>query len=211
LKKNMLITGGAGFVGSFLSEELLNRGYSVCAVDNLSTGKLQNVVHLKANPDFELVTGTIMNESLMDELVARAETVFHLAAAVGVRLIIERPVETIETNILGTEIIYKLVRLRKSTARITKSPSRKLPIQYTVPPLNRDGAMPAARRSTNFSVSLITTRKKCRLLSLDYSILSDRVRPGLTEWLFQLLYSRLFWAIPSPFLATESKPDVLPM
>jgi len=121
LKKNMLITGGAGFVGSFLSEELLNRGYSVCAVDNLSTGKLQNVVHLKANPDFELVTGTIMNESLMDELVARAETVFHLAAAVGVRLIIERPVETIETNILGTEIIYKLVNKHKKKVIITST------------------------------------------------------------------------------------------
>ena len=117
----MLITGGAGFVGSFLSEELLRRGYAVCAVDNLSTGKLENIVHLKTNPDFELVTGTIMNQQLMDELVAQSETVFHLAAAVGVRLIIERPVETIQTNILGTEIIYKLVNKYKKKVIITST------------------------------------------------------------------------------------------
>jgi UDP-glucose 4-epimerase len=117
----MLITGGAGFIGSFLSEELLNRGYSVCAVDNLSTGKLDNVAHLRENPDFEMVTGTIMNRDLMDGLVERAETVFHLAAAVGVRLIIERPVETIETNILGTEIIYKLVNKHKKKVVITST------------------------------------------------------------------------------------------
>lgn len=117
----MLITGGAGFIGSFLSEELLKRGNSVCAIDNLSTGKLQNIAHLRDNPDFELITGTIMNRDLMDELVARAETVFHLAAAVGVRLIIERPVETIETNILGTEIIYKLVNKHKKKVMITST------------------------------------------------------------------------------------------
>lgn len=117
----MLITGGAGFVGSFLSEQLLNRGYAVLAVDNLSTGKLENIAHLKNNPDFELITGSIMNEALMDELIAQTETVFHLAAAVGVRLIIERPVETIETNILGTEIIYKMVNKYKKKVVITST------------------------------------------------------------------------------------------
>jgi len=121
LKKKMLITGGAGFVGSFLSEQLLNRGYAVLAVDNLSTGKLENIAHLKNNPDFELITGSIMNEALMDELIAQTETVFHLAAAVGVRLIIERPVETIETNILGTEIIYKMVNKYKKKVVITST------------------------------------------------------------------------------------------
>ena len=117
----MLVTGGAGFVGSFLSEQLLSRGYAVLAVDNLSTGKLDNIAHLKNNPDFELITGSIMNDALMDELIAQTETVFHLAAAVGVRLIIERPVETIETNILGTEIIYKLVNKYKKKVVITST------------------------------------------------------------------------------------------
>jgi UDP-glucose 4-epimerase len=117
----MLITGGAGFVGSFLSEQLLDRGYAVCAVDNLSTGKLENIAHLKSHPDFELITGSIMNESLMEELISQSETIFHLAAAVGVRLIIERPVETIETNILGTEIIYKLINKHKKKVIITST------------------------------------------------------------------------------------------
>jgi UDP-glucose 4-epimerase len=117
----MLITGGAGFVGSFLSEQLLDRGYAVSAVDNLSTGKLENIAHLKSHSDFELITGSIMNESLMEELISQSETVFHLAAAVGVRLIIERPVETIETNILGTEIIYKLVNKYKKKVIITST------------------------------------------------------------------------------------------
>lgn len=117
----MLITGGAGFVGSYLSEELLSRGYSVTAIDNLSTGRLENIAHIKNNPDFDFVTGTIMNEEIMDELVAQSEVVFHLAAAVGVRLIIEKPVETIETNILGTEIIYKLVNKHKKKVVITST------------------------------------------------------------------------------------------
>jgi UDP-glucose 4-epimerase len=117
----MLITGGAGFIGSFLSEELLKRGYAVCAVDNLSTGRLENIGHLRNNPDFELVTGSIMNEVLMDRLISGSETIFHLAAAVGVRLIIERPVDTIETNVLGTEIIYKLVNKHKKKVVITST------------------------------------------------------------------------------------------
>ncbi len=121
MKRKMLITGGAGFIGSYLSEELLNRGYSVTAIDNLSTGRLENIAHIRNNPDFELVTGTIRNEKIMDELVAQSEVVFHLAAAVGVRLIIEKPVATIETNILGTEIIYKLVNKHKKKVLLTST------------------------------------------------------------------------------------------
>ena len=121
MKKKMMITGGAGFVGSFLAEELLKRGHAVCSIDNLSTGRLENIAHLKDNPDFEFITGSIMNEELMDGLIAQSEVVFHLAAAVGVRLIIERPVETIETNILGTEIIYKLVNKHKKKVIITST------------------------------------------------------------------------------------------
>lgn len=113
MKNTMLITGGAGFVGSFLAEELLNRGYSVIAIDNLSTGKLENINHLKSNPKFEFITGDIMDEALMDIFTDKCERIFHLAAAVGVKLIIEKPVETIETNIMGTEIIYKYANKHK--------------------------------------------------------------------------------------------------
>lgn len=113
MKPSALITGGAGFVGSHLAEELLKRDYSVLAVDNLSTGSLQNIAHLRDSPEFQFIIGNIMDESLMDDLISRSDKVFHLAAAVGVRLIIERPVETIETNIMGTEIIYKYANMHK--------------------------------------------------------------------------------------------------
>lgn len=116
-----MITGGAGFVGSFLAEELLKRGYAIVAVDNLSTGRLENIAHLRDNPDFEFITGTIMDESLMDKLIGQSMRVFHLAAAVGVRLIIERPVETIETNIMGTEIIYKYANKHKKKVIIAST------------------------------------------------------------------------------------------
>ncbi len=107
-KKTALVTGGAGFIGSFLAEELLKCGYKVRVVDNLSTGSLANIKHLENNSDFIFETGNIMDKNLMDQMVAACDIMFHLAAAVGVRLIIEKPVDTIETNILGSEIILKL-------------------------------------------------------------------------------------------------------
>ena len=100
-----LLTGGAGFVGSHLAEALLNRGDEVIVIDNLSTGSMDNIAHLKGRKGFEYVIDTIMNDRLMAELIDRADVVFHLAAAVGVKLIVEAPVRTIETNIGGTEVV----------------------------------------------------------------------------------------------------------
>ena len=100
-----LLTGGAGFVGSHLAEALLGRGYQVQVLDDLSTGSIDNIVHLKERQGFEYVIDTVMNERLMAELIDRADVVFHLAAAVGVKLIVEAPVRTIETNVHGTEIV----------------------------------------------------------------------------------------------------------
>ena len=117
----VLITGGAGFIGSHLAEKLLEEGYHVVAVDNLSTGKLENIVHLRGNTEFEFIAGTIMDEILMAELISQCETIFHLAAAVGVRLIIDKPVDTIETNIMGTEIVLKLANRRKRKVIITST------------------------------------------------------------------------------------------
>jgi UDP-glucose 4-epimerase len=102
-----LLTGGAGFVGSHLAEALLDHGHQVIVVDDLSTGSMDNIVHLKQRKGFEYVIDTIMNEPLTSELVDRADVVFHLAAAVGVKLIVEAPVRTIETNVHGTEIVLK--------------------------------------------------------------------------------------------------------
>lgn len=100
-----LITGGAGFVGSHLSELLLEHGHEVYVLDNLSTGSIENIAHLKSNPRFHYTIDSVDNEPLLAELVDRGDVIFHLAAAVGVKLIVERPVRTIETNIRGTEVV----------------------------------------------------------------------------------------------------------
>lgn len=103
-----LITGGAGFIGSHLAEALLKVGWNVEVIDDLSTGGIDNIMHLKGNPRFSYVLDSVLNRSLMMELVDRADMVFHLAAAVGVRLIVEQPVRTIETNIKATELTLEL-------------------------------------------------------------------------------------------------------
>jgi len=101
--KNVLITGGAGFVGSHLAERRLAAGCRVHAYDNLCTGSLQNVAHLRKKPHFSLTTADILEEENLDQAIAKADEVFHLAAAVGVKRIMENPVETIITNVRGTE------------------------------------------------------------------------------------------------------------
>jgi UDP-glucose 4-epimerase len=102
-----LLTGGAGFVGSHLADALLAAGHEVLVIDDLSTGSIDNIAHLKGHDGFEYVIDTMMNEPLVAELIDRCDVVFHLAAAVGVKLIVEAPVRTIETNVHGTEIILK--------------------------------------------------------------------------------------------------------
>jgi UDP-glucose 4-epimerase len=104
-----LITGGAGFIGSHLAERLLKDGDEVAVIDNLSTGSLKNIVGIKKNPGFEFTEGDIRNADLMAPLVGKCDVVYHLAAAVGVKLIAEDPVHTIETNIGGTELVLDLV------------------------------------------------------------------------------------------------------
>ena len=103
----ILLTGGAGFVGSHLAEVLLDQGHKVAVIDDLSTGSIDNIAHLKKQASFSYVIDTIMNESLLAEMVDAADVVFHLAAAVGVKLIVEAPVRTIETNVNGSELVLK--------------------------------------------------------------------------------------------------------
>ncbi len=98
-----LVTGGAGFIGSHLSETLLDRGWHVDVLDDLSTGRRGNLEGLLARPAFEFFEGSLADESLIDELVARSGTVFHLAAAVGVELILRHPVGVLESNVLGVQ------------------------------------------------------------------------------------------------------------
>ena len=108
-----LITGGAGFIGSHLAEALLAAGHQVFVIDNLSTGSIQNIEPLKAHAAFKYVVGDITNEPLLAELVDDCDVVFHLAAAVGVKLIVEEPVRTIETNVHGTEVVLKHANKKK--------------------------------------------------------------------------------------------------
>ncbi len=118
---NILITGGAGFIGSHLTEELLNSGYKVDILDDLSTGKIENVSHLESNKNFRLVVGSILNEVLVDKMVERCDTVFHLAAAVGVELIVKKPMESLTTNIKGSEIILEMANRYHKKVLITST------------------------------------------------------------------------------------------
>lgn len=117
----ILITGGAGFIGSHLAERLLEKGNEVYVIDDFSTGRLDNIQHLLSEPRFHLTVGTILNEKTVEPLVQACDRVFHLAAAVGVRLIIEKPVDTIETNIMGTEIVLRLANKYKRKVLITST------------------------------------------------------------------------------------------
>lgn len=108
-----LITGGAGFIGSHLAELLLEQGEEVLVIDDLSTGNLENIDHLKSYPNFHWIVDTIMNRDVMADLIDGVDTVFHLAAAVGVQLIVESPVRTIETNVRGTEIVLELANKKR--------------------------------------------------------------------------------------------------
>lgn len=107
-RQRALVTGGAGFIGSHLCEALLASGHEVFALDDLSTGRLENVAHLTDRRDFHLVVDSVLNEAVVNTLVHKCHRVWHLAAAVGVRLIVEKPVHTLVTNVQGTEVVLDL-------------------------------------------------------------------------------------------------------
>jgi UDP-glucose 4-epimerase len=117
----VLITGGAGFVGSHLAEALLARGDEVYVLDDLSTGSIDNIAQLKSHPGFHYTIDTVTNEPLLAEMIDRCDTVVHLAAAVGVKLIVESPVRTIETNVHGTEVVLKVANKKKKLVLIAST------------------------------------------------------------------------------------------
>lgn len=102
-----LITGGAGFIGSHLADVLLLQGNEVLVIDDFSTGRVENIAHLRGKRGFECVVDTVTNDRVVQELVDRADVVFHLAAAVGVRLVLDKPIHTIQTNVNGTETVLR--------------------------------------------------------------------------------------------------------
>jgi len=117
----VLITGGAGFIGSHLIEKLLNHNNEVIVLDNLSTGRYENIEHLLKNKNFEFVEGDVLDVSLVDKLVEKIDSIFHLAAAVGVDLIVKKPLESLTTNIKGSEIVLDAALRYRKKVLITSS------------------------------------------------------------------------------------------
>jgi UDP-glucose 4-epimerase len=117
----VLITGGAGFIGSHLSEALLGAGHQVSVIDDLSTGSFDNIAHLKGRAGFRYTIDTVTNEPVLAELVDQCDVVYHLAAAVGVRLIVEAPVRTLETNVHGTEVVLKAAAKKQRTVVVAST------------------------------------------------------------------------------------------
>ena len=108
-----LVTGGAGFIGSHLSEALIKAGYRVTVLDDLSTGKRENIESLEGNGDFEFVLDTIMDPGVVDSLVSKCDIVYHMAAAVGVKYVIDNPLASLRINTKGTENVFEAANLHK--------------------------------------------------------------------------------------------------
>ncbi len=119
--RKILITGGAGFIGSHLAERLLREGHRVVTLDNLSTGRYANVAHLEGEERFSLLIDSVLNEKLVDELIRDCDRVYHLASAVGVKLIMEQPVKTIETIFGGTDFVLKHAARYRKRVLVTSS------------------------------------------------------------------------------------------
>ena len=119
--RSYLVTGGAGFIGSHLCDALLARGHRVVALDDLSTGSRDNIAHLEAETRFNLHVGNVSDRERLDLLVVSADAVFHLAAAVGVRLVVENPARTIETNVLGTAAVLESASMHRKPVLLTSS------------------------------------------------------------------------------------------
>ncbi len=149
-----LITGGAGFIGSHLSDHLIDRGHHVQVLDDLSTGRMENIRHLKQHDRFDYVIDDVEDERLLAELVDEADTVFHLAAAVGVFLIIEDPVDTIETNITGTRKVLRMAAKKKK--RVLLASTSEVYGKSTDYPYREDGDMvlgPSSRARWSYACS----------------------------------------------------------
>jgi len=134
---NILITGGAGFIGSHLAEACLQRGWDVSIIDDLSTGCMSNIAHLKKSPGFSYTIESVFNCQAVAELVDYADVIFHLAAAVGVRLIVDSPVRTIETNVHGTEVVLRAAA--KKRKRIVVASTSEVYGKTVAVPFREDG------------------------------------------------------------------------
>jgi len=213
VRRKVLITGGAGFIGSHLADALLARGDAVRVIDDLSTGSIENIEHLKSHPRFSYVIDTVMNRPLMAELIDWSDMVFHLAAAVGVRLIVDRPVHTIETNIRTTEIVLELAA-RKGRPVLLTSTSEvygKLTREYfseeddlVLGPTSRARWCYAASKIIDefLAKAYFTRREDCPWSSSGSSTPSGPGRRGNMAWWYPALCARP-WRV-SPSRCTET-------
>ena len=187
-----LITGGAGFVGSHLAERLLDRGDEVLLMDNLSTGSMENIRHLKRYDRMHYFLEPVENRQLLAELVDEADVIFHLAAAVGVKLIVESPVRTIETNVNGMQLVLEAA-CRKRKLFLPLPPPRcmgrtrrylfmRTPTWCWGQRQKGVGAMPPQRRWMNSWRSLTGKKRDCRWWLPGYSIRSDLGKRVATGW-----------------------------
>jgi len=154
---NYLVTGGAGFIGSYLAEELIRRGNIVRVIDDLSTGNLENIQHLTQNEKFSFVRGSVLDRSLIEGLVEESDVIYHLAAAVGVRYVMKHPLKAFQTNVHGTEMVLELASKQKQKVMVASSSevySKDVDIPYKENENHLMGATTALRRSYAYTQEL---------------------------------------------------------
>ncbi len=188
----VLITGGAGFIGSHLADAYIARGDEIFILDDLSTGSIDNIRHLRGHPRFHYSIESVHHGPTVAELVDQCDVVFHLAAAVGVRLIVESPVRTIETNVHGTEVVLAKANKKKKKVLIASTSevyglSDQVPFRedgnlVLGPPRAAGGVTPVPRRSTNSSHWPTGGSASYRLSSCGCLIQSAHARLASTEW-----------------------------
>ena len=187
-----LITGGCGFIGSHLAERLIADGHQVTVLDDLSTGKLSNVADIVQHPNFQFQIGTICDDSLVHKLVQDCDVVFHLASAVGVRFIMEKPVETIETIVTGTQVVLKNANLFRKPTLLTST--SEVYGKSTCVPFLEDGdrlegpttkhrwAYACAKALDEFLAMAYWKSNGFPIVSYGFSTLSARVSQVNTGW-----------------------------
>ena len=205
----VLITGGAGFIGSHLAEVLLDRGDRVDVIDDLSTGSMTNIDGMKTNPRFTYTLDTIMNCPVMAELVDRCDMIYHLAAAVGVRLIVESPVRTISTNIRGTEICLDMAA-KKGKKVVIASTSEVYGKSTRIPFREDDDIVfgPTVKSRWSYACSkaideflALAYFREGKLPAVVSSTSWARARPGATGWCCRASSGRRSGESRSPFTA----------
>jgi hypothetical protein len=216
---NVFITGGCGFIGSHLAERLLERGDAVMVLDDLSTGSMDNIAHLIGRPGFQHRIGSSLDRPLVSELVDRADVTVHLAAAVGVRLIVEQPVHTIETNVGATETVLAAAAKKQKLVVVAStsedfggrrsSHSARITTCSSGPRRIHAGRMPARKRSMNGWPWLMRARGTFRSSSPDSSIPWARVKRAATGWSFPASLVRHCVGNRSPYTARAISRAVL--